>query len=337
MRVVLSEASGQLKALYGDVQKPIAAMLEHRAEDIEKQEDILFKVFKKKSSNHWAENYRSLTEMDEMMPVGENGAYPFSGFQEGYDKTITNVTYKGGFGVSREMMDDNVLVALGDKPEKLLRSFYRGRARNMAAMIGNALQGNTSYTRNGWTFSTAGADGKCVFAKDHAPKVAGGNQSNVYADAFDTEVLFAACLKMATQKDDNGNTLSLHPSAILLPTCDPKLVQDVTTAVASFKQADNANNGVNPLYGALNIYTCSYLNDFVEPVITAGGSPWILLDETYIQDADVAIYQERCDLEVRSELGNNDENLWKAYARYGLGFVDFRGMMAFGVPSGSSL
>lgn len=337
MRVVLSEASGQLKALYGDVQKPIAAMLEHRAEDIEKQESMLFKAYKKKTSNHFAENYRSTTEMDEMMPVGENGAYPFSGFQEGYDKTIYNVTYKGGFGISRELMDDNVMTALGEKPEKMLRAYYRGRARNMAAMIGYALQGKETYTRNGWKFDTKGADGKCVFAKDHAPKVSGETQSNLYKDAFNSETLFAACMKMSTQKDDDGNTLSLHPSAILLPTLDPKLVHDVTTVVASFKQAENANNGINPLYGALNIYTCSYLNDFVQPIIEDGGSPWILLDETYIQDADVAIYQERCDLEIRSELGNNDENLWKAYARYGLGFVDFRGMMAFGVTTGSSL
>lgn len=337
MRVVLSEASGQLKALYGDVQKPVAAMLEHRAEEIEKQESILFKAFKKKTSNHFAENYRSLTEMDEMMPVGENGPYPFSGFQEGYDKTIKNVTYKGGFGISRELMDDNVMSALGDKPDKMLRAYYRGRARNMAAMLGNALQGNEEYTRNGYTFNTTGADGVCVFSKTHTPKVAGSAQSNLYKDAFSSEALFAACMKMSTLKDDNGNTLSLHPSAILLPTADAKLVHDVITAIASLKQAENANNGINPLYGALNVYTCSYLNDFVQPLITAGGSPWILLDESYIQDADCAIYQERVELEIRSELGDNDENLWKAYARYGLGFVDFRGMMAFGVASGSTL
>lgn len=332
MRVILSEASGRLKALYGDVQKPIASYLEHRAEDIEKQESILFKIFDKRPSTHFAENYRAETEMDEMKPVGENGAYPSTGYQEGYDKTITNVTYKNSFAVSREMMDDNVMTALGKRPDKLLRSYYRGRARDMAAMIGNALQGNTTYSRNDWKFSTVCADGKCQFATDHKPAVSGAKQSNLYAADFSLDNLFAGITAMQNLKDDNGNTLNLAPTGIMIPNL-PGLKMDVITAIASLKQAGNANNDMNPLFGNLNIYISPYLNDF----IAAGSKPWILIDEHYKENGDCAIYQERVELEVRSEMGNHDENQWLAYARYGLGFVDFRGLMAFGVPGGSVL
>lgn len=334
MRLVMTEASGRLKALYGNIQEPLASYIEHRAETIEQEESIAFKLFDKRSSNHFAENYRSETEMDDMIAVGENGSYPRTGYQEGYDKTIRNTTYKNAFGISRELMDDNILTSLQKKPDKLLRSYYRGRARELAAAIGNALQGNTSYTINGWEHSTVCADGQCVFSTSHAPKVSGSNQSNLYADAFSEAALFAGITKMQNLKDDNGNTLSIVPDTIVIPNSNPSLKMAVIKAIASLKESGTGYNAINPLFGNLEIITWGYLNDFIGSTNTA---PWILFDSKYNRENDGNIYQDRVDLEIRSELGENDENIWKAYARYGYGFVDFRQMMAFGITGGSSL
>lgn len=332
MRVILSEESGKLKALYGEVQEPVASYLENRAEDIEKEEATAFKIFDKRTSNHRSENYRSETEMDEMIPVGENGAYPVTGYQEGYDKTITNVTYKNSFAISREMMDDNILTSLGKKPDKLLRSYYRGRARDMFAMLGNALQGNETYVRNGWNFNARSADGACAFAIDHKPKVFGADQCNVFADELDEDSLFKAMVAMRNMRDDNGNTLSLNPTGILIPSI-ASLEKKVYQIVASYQTPGSSNNAINPLMGALNIYVSPYLNDFIGDL----AAPWILIDENFNRNADGAIYQERVDLEITSQMGDHDENEWRAYARYGLGIVDFRCMLAGGVTGGKNL
>lgn len=332
MRVILNEQSGELKALYGEVQEPVASYLEHRAEDIEKEEAIAFKIFDKRSSNHRIENYRSETEMDEMLPVGENGAYPSTGYKEGYDKSIVNVTYKNSFAISREMMDDNVLNTLGKNPDKLLRSYYRGRARDMFALIGNALQGNETYVRNGWKFNAQCADGACVFATDHKPKVFGEDQCNVFSDELTEDSLFAAMVRMRNLKDDNGNTLNLCPTGILIPSV-ASLEKKVYEIIASYQTPGSSNNAINPLMGCLNIYVAPYLNDF----IGTQTAPWILIDENFNRNADGAIYQERVELEITSRLGDHDENEWRAYARYGIGVVDFRCMLAGGVSHGKSL
>ena len=332
MRVILNEQSGELKTLYGEVQEPVASYLEHRAEDIEKEEAIAFKIFDKRMSNHRAENYRSATEMDEMKPVGENGPYPSTGYQEGYDKTIVNVTYKNSFAISREMMDDNVLTSLGKQPDKLLRSYYRGRARDMFALLGNALQGNETYVRNGWNFNAKSADGACIFATDHKPKVFGADQSNLFSDELNEETLFTAMVRMRNMKDDNGNTLNLTPTGILIPSV-AALEKKVYQIIASYQTPGSSNNAINPLMGSLNIYVAPYLNDFIGEL----SAPWILIDENFNKNADGAIYQERVELEVSSHLGDHDENEWRAYARYGIGVVDFRCMLAGGVPAGLSL
>ena len=331
--VILSEATGQLKALYGDIQDPLASYIEHKAEDIEAEESVCFKVFDKRKSTHYAESYRSETEMADMLPVGENGDYPSTGYQEGYDKTINNMTFKNSFAISREMMDDNILTSIGKKPDKLLRSYYRGRCRNMAAAIGNALQGNTSFKVNGFEFSTVCADGSCVFSKNHKPKISGKVQSNLFADEFSADALFAAITKMQNFKDENGNTLSLCPDTIIIPNNNAALKKSVIQAIASIKEADSANNAINPLFGQLDIVTWGYLNDYIGEL----NAPWILFDSKYNAENDGNIYQERTDLEIRSELGGNDANIWKGYARYGFGFVDFRQMLAGGISGGSAL
>ena len=335
MSVMITIGAGLNDTKFGKLQAPLASFIESRAEQIEQEEKIGKLLFREVKSTHFGEHYATETEMEDMVPVGENGAYPETSVQDGYGKTIENVTFKNSFSISREAMDDNVLTSLQQKPEKLLKSYYRGRNRLMAAMIGNALQGNDSFKVKNWSFSTLCMDGGCVFSKTHAPKVKGANQSNLYATAFSADALFAGITAMRNLKDDDGNTLSLAPDTIVIPTADYQLVKKVLAAVASLQEPGGSNNDINPLFGALTVVQWPGLNDY----LPSGGTntPWILFDSKFNQENNGNIYQERVGLEVRSELGNNDENIWKAYARYSLGFVDFRQMMAFGVTGGSTL
>ena len=42
MRMILTEASGRLKALYGNIQEPLASYIEHKAEVVEAEESLAF-------------------------------------------------------------------------------------------------------------------------------------------------------------------------------------------------------------------------------------------------------------------------------------------------------
>ena len=61
------------------------------------------------------------------------------------------------------------------------------------------------------------------------------------------------------------------------------------------------------------------------------------MDSNYMDEADVAIWQERVPLTVKSVVDENDANRWKGRARFAGGFVDFRGMLAGGLAAGGTL
>lgn len=335
MAITVTFGSGVLQSEFGLLQAPLASYIEQFGGIQNKEEQLWDKVFVKRKSEHWGEAYSGETDVDDMIPVGESGDYPSTAFQEGYSKIVTNVTFKQSIRISQEAIEDGKLTDLKKKADKLTRGYHRGKARLMAAMIGNALQSNSSFAVKGWSFDTKCADGGCVFHTAHAPKVDGGTQSNLYADAFSADALFAAVLKMQDLKDENGNTLGITPDTILIPSYNPVLVKAVMVAIGSLQVPGSGNNDVNPLFGNFNILVSNYLNDYVDK--TAANAPWILLDSGSNEELDGNIYQERVALGVRSELAANDDNVWKARARYGLGFNAWRQMMAFGVTGGSSL
>lgn len=77
-----------------------------------------------------------------------------------------------------------------------------------------------------------------------------------------------------------------------------------------------------------------YLNGLIP---SSGDVPWILLDSSYNELYDSAVWLQRKKMEVRSELAANDDNIWKGYERYGVGFNDWRGFAIGGVTGGSTL
>ena len=85
--------------------------------------------------------------------------------------------------------------------------------------------------------------------------------------------------------------------------------------------------------GRYNVIVWSYLNEF----ITGGTAPWIVMDKAYNEDYGSAVWLDRVKLEVRSELAENDANVWKGYARFTAGFNDWRGFACGGVAGGTQL
>ena len=101
----------------------------------------------------------------------------------------------------------------------------------------------------------------------------------------------------------------------------------------SEKEPGSENKYFNYLYGNLDVVIWPYLNHFITP----GSEPWILMDSSYMEQVDCAVWLDRTPLEVKSVVDENDANRWKGRSRFGGGFVDFRGMMAGGVSHGAAL
>ncbi len=335
--ITFTEGSGLQDSIFGKSQEPIKMFIEKRGEAFEAQ-SMIKELFDMERSSHWAEKMTGMTSMEGFLPVGENGDYPVDGMQEGYTKSFEHMTWKNSFSLSREIIDDANLMDLRKKPAAFITSYYRTREKFGAALLGSAMDkayNATDYTVNfgGKVFSTAAADGSNLFAMAHPSKTGKtGTQSNLFDEAFSADALAALEVKMQGFTDDNGEILDVAPDTIIIPN-DYALKKAVFAAIGADKDPDTANNGFNYTYGRWNVIVWPYLNQFISTNTTA----WVLADSKYNKEYGGAVWFDRVNLEVRSELSGNDANVWKGYSRFTAGFNDWRAFAISGITSGTDL
>lgn len=332
MNIIFSESSGLNDSIYGKCQAPIRMFLEKRGEEFE-QNSVLKNLFFMGKSGNYADMMTTMTAMSGFEPVGENGAYPLDGMQEGYQKLLKYQTWKDSFGVSKEMMEDGKLMDMRKQPAAFMTSYNRTRELFGAALYGAAMNGAGSVTFKGVKFDLTGADGSNLFAKEHAPKVSGDKQCNCFKDAFSVDALGKLETAMHLFRGDNDEILDVAPDTILIPEI-ATLKKDVFAAIGADKDPVSANNAFNYQYGRWNVIVWPYLNQFV----TKGTSPWVLLDSKYNETYGGAVWNDRVQLEVRSTIDENtDANVWRGRSRFNAAFNDWRFAAIGGVAAGNAL
>lgn len=332
MNITFSEGSGLNDSVYGKCQAPIRMFLEQRGEQFE-QQSVVKDLFHMGTSGNYGDLMTSMTAMDGFQPVGENGAYPADGMQEGYQKMLIYETWKDSFSVSREMMEDGKLMDMKKQPAAFMTSYNRTRELFGAALYGGAIAGKSKVKFRGKEFDITGADGVSVFHTAHKPKVKGANQSNKFADAFSVDALGRAESAMHLFKGDDDNILDVAPNTILIPE-DADLKKAVFAAIGADKDPVTANNAFNYQYGRWNVIIWSYLNLF----LAAGMKPWILLDTSYNETYGGAVWNDRVKLAVRSVIDENtDANVWRGRSRFNATFNDWRFASIGGITGGTEL
>lgn len=332
MNIIFSESSGLNDSIYGKCQAPIRMFLEKRGEEFE-QNSVLKNLFFMGKSGNYADMMTTMTAMSGFEPVGENGAYPLDGMQEGYQKLLKYQTWKDSFSVSKEMMEDGKLMDMRKQPAAFMTSYNRTRELFGAALYGAAMNGAGSVTFKGVKFDLTGADGSNLFAKEHTPKVSGDKQCNCFKDAFSVDALGKLETAMHLFRGDNDEILDVAPDTILIPEI-AALKKDVFAAIGADKDPVSANNAFNYQYGRWNVIVWPYLNQFV----TKGTSPWVLLDSKYNETYGGAVWNDRVQLEVRSTIDENtDANVWRGRSRFNAAFNDWRFAAIGGVATGNAL
>jgi hypothetical protein len=330
--IVFSEASGVNDSIFGKSQAPIRSFIEKRGEAFE-QQSVVKELFNQEKSTHFGEKFTSMTAMDGFQVVGENGAYPTDGQEEGYSKIMESVEWKDSFSISKKIIEDSQLMDLRKKPAAFVTAYYRTREKFGAALLGGAIRGQTSVKFAGENFSLKTSDGKALFAADHPAKVKGAAQSNVFSDAFSDDALGKLETQMQNTRGDNNEILDVAPDTIVIPNIH-SLKKAVFAAIGADKDPTTANNGFNYQFGRWNVIVWNYLNQF----ITASTSPWLLMDSRYNEEYGTLIWLDRVALEVSSKIDDNtDANVWRGRARFTAGFHDWRGIAAAGISGASPL
>ena len=330
--IVFSEGSGLQDSIYGKCLYPLRLVIESQAEAFE-QQSILPLLFNMEKSDRFAEQLTGMTSMGGPKPVGEGGDYVKDGFQEGYSSVFQHITWKDEFEITEEMVDDNRIIQLKSAPTAFTKAWARTRELFGARLFGEATQGNGTFTIGGFTFSTKGADGQCLFSQSHGSKTGGyGNQTNVFADTFSGDALAAMECAMQDFRDDNGVVLDVSPKTIVIPN-DYAMKKAVFATIGADKDPDTANNGANFLFGRWNVVVWPYLNQF----IGSTNKPWILLDPDYNKVNYGSVWFDRKALTIKQKIADNDNLIHKGKARWSAGFHDWRFAAVGGISGGSTL
>ena len=330
--ITFSEASGVNDSIFGKSQAPIRMMIMKRGEAFE-AESVAEKIYVKRKSNNWAEKYGSMTAMDGFQVVGENGAHPSDGMEEGYSKTIEAVEWKNSFSISQTIIEDSKIGDLRKKPAAFVTAYYRTREKLGAALLGAAIQGNASTSFAGGTFDLTCADGQNLFYSAHPAKVKGATQCNLFSDAFSEDALGMLEVIMQNTRGDNNEILDVAPDTIIIPNIH-SLKKSVFSAIGAEQDPSTANNGFNYQFGRWNVIVWPYLNQY----IASGTAPWLLMDSRYNKEYDGLIWQDRIDLTVKSSIDENtDANVWRGRARFTAGFNNWRAIACAGVSGATAL
>lgn len=332
MKITFSEGSGLNDSVYGKCQAPIRMFLEQRGEQFE-QQSVLKNLFLMGTSENYGDLLTTMTAMSGFEPVGENGAYPADGMQEGFSKLIVYDTWKDSFKISAEMIEDAKLMDLRKQPAAFMTSYNRTREMFGAALFGNAMKAQASMQYKGKQFDLTTSDGVTLFNTAHPPKVSGENQCNLFSDAFSVDALGQMETAMHLFRGDNDEILDVAPDTILIPEV-ASLKKAVFAAIGADKEPTTSNNAFNYQYGRWTVIIWSYLNQF----ITASTQPWVLLDSKYNQTYGGAVWNDRVKLAVRSTVDENtDANVWRGRSRFNAAFNDWRFAAVGGVSSGQGL
>lgn len=330
--LTMTKVGGFNDSIFGKSAEPISMVMEKDIEAFE-QRSALKNIFDMKKSKNFAEKMTALSAMDDFEPVGENGGHPTSEFSEVFNKVIEHETFKKGFNISREMVDDAKFNLMKDRAIKFTQAYGRSRERFGAAALAGGLTG--SFTFGGKTFDATCADGKALFSKSHPyffkPTK---NQSNLFAGSFSAANLGKLATAMQNFEGDKGEILALAPDTIIIPN-DAGLKYDVFEAIGADKDPDTSNNGFNYQYGMWNVIVWPYLNQFMD---LTTDKPWILFDSHFNKTNGTAIWYDRVPLEVKAFVDNeNDSARYNGYARWSAGFNNWRGIAIGGVTGGTTL
>ena len=321
--IIYSQGSGLNDSMFGKSQEPIKAVISDMTEAFQKKSQLK-NIFGMDTSTNWSEKYTSETALGDFQDVGENGAHPKTGFQEGYSKVIVPTTWKNSFEVTKEMLEDAKYGRIKKKAIGFTDSYNRTREKFGAMLLSGGI--GSSMIFNGKAYDTTTADKKPLFSQNHTSITAGmGNQSNIFKSAFSVAAMDKMEEAMQSFCDDDGNLLAVTPNTIIIPN-SADLKRSVIAAIDSEYDPESDKNAVNFQCGLWNVLVWNYLPK------TLGGKPyWIMMDKDFCKNYDCLPWVDRVKLSVRSYIDDNtDANVWAGRARFGAGFNNWRGIAICG-------
>ena len=352
MGVIYNIHEAVKNSAFNVLQEGIQMFLDKQVEAFEK-ESIIDKIFVKKTSDKFREEFRSITTMDGFRPTEDLEVAGISDFEESYNKQFMFQTWTNSFVISKQTLEDKRDMDIAQMTQMFIKSFGRTREQYAVNFIAAGLGATNDALKIGKTAGLGAdtVDGTIEGAKQqyfhnaHKPvghgkegrKFTQSNKffanidglSNENEMAVDVETLVMDVLgqvenNMNTYKDDKGNIVPVDVDTIVLGK-DYRLNDIILRGLKSKYGPAMAGNGVNLQYGKYTVVSNAYLSGVKGFRDEDHGL--ILLSSDRNREGLGLVWFDRKPLEVRSYIEDKTEaNVIAGRARWGAGFGDFRAM-----------
>lgn len=258
------------------------------------------KIFKTEKSTKAWEEFVSISSFGLAQQKPESEAISYDIEQQGFMDRATHATYGLGFGVSKELVEDNQYQGTASRKAADLAYSMRQTKEVLAANVLNrAFNGAFTY-----------GDGVSLVSAAH-PNVAGGTWSNSIAIAADISeaALEQACIDIGKYTNDRGLRISVRPQKLIVPVDLDFEVNKIMQTEYEVGTANNTKNIVRSRFPG-GVVVNHYLTDtdawFIQTDVPNGLTYLERRPDTFSMDEDFT----------------TDNALYKATARYSFACPD---------------
>jgi hypothetical protein len=166
-------------------------------------------IYEVRSSTKNKEEVLLRSGMGTAFQTSEGGFTPMDSMSDEWVQTFRNLTYKLGFEITQEAVEDNQYQSLAqDAARELNRAFRHTKAIRAAAIFNNATSTSRPYK---------GGDGVALLSASH-PLANGDTFSNFMSGMQLSESsLQQADIAIRRAVDDRGNRIMLKPKQLIIP------------------------------------------------------------------------------------------------------------------------
>lgn len=235
------------------------------------------------------------------------GVVQYDDSAQGYDMTITPKEYTSGYQIERKLFADAMYGVMDSKPRSLATSYNRTRQKHAAQLFTGGFSVDSTWNN----FAEGVALCSNSHLSSHASTSTANGFDNLATSALSAVALAAARIQMVGFRGDRAERISVVPDMILLP---PNLYEVGFEIVESSGKVDTANNNANVHQGRYEVVEWNYLTDT---------NDWALIDKSMMKDS--LRWFEHTPIEhAMVEDFDTLVAKWRVYARYGVGYNDWR-------------
>lgn len=243
-----------------------------------------------------------------------DGAVVYQDAYEGYDGTITPKEYVTGIQIARKLYDDSLHGDIAAKAQGIGRAVARTRQKHGAQWWNNVFSVDTT-----WLSHT---EGVAMCSNSHTTRAADTSTAsgfdNLVTTALSTAAVIAARIQMKGFRDDRGNRIESEGDTLIVPVNLEHTAFEITESMGYPEEVTNARNFNDGRYKVVSSVYFTDTND------------WGMADMSLLKRN--LIWYERLAYEL-ANVESFDELIgkWRAYARWGQGWKDWRGLLGASV------